>query len=225
HQYQSMKKIRIILITVLSLFMINAYGQVQVAFGVKGGLNFASLNGTTSLSSAWSNSTGYHVGGYFLFKFTKIGIQPEFLLSRQGHEFTFNGSKGVSNFDYINIPVMLKLYLAGGLNLQAGPQFGFLTSAKGDLINASGTGSSGLVTGQDLKNFLKSSDISVGVGLGWDLPFGLNLAARYNIGASDINKYTGSTVPGALVSSMGTTSAKNQVFQFSVGYRLFKLGH
>ncbi len=216
-----MKKIRIILIAVLSLFMMNAYGQVQVAIGVKGGLNFASLNGVSSASTAWNNSTGYHAGGYFLFKFTKIGIQPEILFSKQGHDFSFQGSKGVSNFDYINIPVMLKLYLVGGLNLQAGPQFGFLSSAKGDVINSV---NNTLTPSQDLKNFVKTTDFSVGVGLGWDLPFGLNLTARYNIGASDINKYTGSTVPGAVASSLGTASAKNQVFQFSVGYRLFKIG-
>lgn len=217
-----MKKIKIILFTALSMVALqSANAQVQIGFGLKGGLNFASLNGVSSPSTAYGNSTGYHAGAYFLFKFTKVGIQPEIIFSKQGHTFTKSGTDYSSNINYINIPVMLKLYLAGGLNLQAGPQFGFLASAKGDVINATG----GITTGQDLKNFVKSTDVSVGVGIGWDLPFGLNLAARYNIGLSDINKYTGGTIPTGGISSMGTTEAKNQVFQLSVGYRLFKLGN
>ncbi len=217
-----MKKLKILLLTVFAVVAIQSvYGQAQIAIGLKGGLNFASMTGSTSLSSAYSNRTGYHYGAYVLFKFTKIGLQPEILFSKQGQKFTVNSQNYESNFDYISIPVMLKLYLAGGLNLQAGPQFSFLASAKGDVIN---TSTNGVSTGQDLKNFANSTDVSIALGAGWDLPFGLNIAARYNIGISDINKQTG-TVNPALVSSMGTTQSKNQVIQVSVGYRLFKLGN
>ncbi len=218
-----MKKIQILLLTVISLASLQAaYGQVQIGIGLKGGLNFASLNGVTSPSAAFSNSTGYHAGAYFLFKFTKIGIQPEIIFSKQGHSFKTGTTNYTDNIDYINIPVMLKLYLAGGFNLQAGPQFGFVSKATGNVINtATGT----ITSGQDIKSFLQTTDVSVGVGLGWDLPFGLNLGARYNIGVADINKYTGGTIPGGVATSLGTSSAKNQVFQLSVGYRLFKLGN
>ena len=217
-----MKKLKILLLTVFAVVAIQSvYGQAQIAIGLKGGLNFASMTGSTSLSSAYSNRTGYHYGAYVLFKFTKIGLQPEILFSKQGQKFTVNSQNYESNFDYISIPVMLKLYLAGGLNLQAGPQFSFLASAKGDVIN---TSTNGVSTGQDLKNFANSTDVSIALGAGWDLPFGLNIAARYNIGISDVNKQTG-TVNPALVSSMGTTQSKNQVIQVSVGYRLFKLGN
>ncbi len=198
-----------------------AFGQAEIAFGVKGGLNFATLNGVSSPSAAYSNSTGFHAGGYFLFKFTKIGIQPEIIFSKQGHDFSYSGSNYTSAINYINIPIMLKLYIAAGLNLQAGPQFGFLASSKGDVYNSA---TSGISTGQDLKNFVKSTDFSVGLGVGWDLPFGLNFTARYNMGLSDINKLSGGSVPSGLVSSMGTSEAKNQVFQLSAGFRLFKFG-
>ena len=194
--------------------------QVQLAIGLKGGLNFASLNTNSSVKANYGNRTGYHAGAYVMFKFTKVAIQPEIIFSKQGQTFTFNQKDYNSNYDYINIPIMVKFYLAGGFNLQAGPQFGFLASSKGYLKDAAGNVS----TGQDLKNFVKSSDVSVGVGFGWDLPFGLNVGARYNIGLSDINKYTGSTAPSGTVSSLDTSEAKNQVIQVSVGYRLFKIG-
>ena len=217
-----MKKISILLLTIVSVMALqSANAQVQIGIGLKGGLNFASLNGVTSPSAAFSNSTGYHAGAYFLFKFTKIGIQPEIIFSKQGHSFTTGGKSYTDNIDYINIPVMLKLYLAGGFNLQAGPQFGFVSKATGNVINGAGT----ITTGQDIKSFLQTTDVSVGVGLGWDFPFGLNVGARYNIGVADINKYTGGTIPGGVATSLGTSSAKNQVFQLSLGYRLFKLGN
>jgi hypothetical protein len=221
-----MKKMKILLpvaFTVLFFGLVaqSAHGQASVSIGLKGGLNFATLSGTTSFASAYDNRTGYHFGAYTLFKFTKIGIQPELLFSKQGQKFTVNSQNFESNFDYISIPVMFKLYLAAGFNFQAGPQFSFLTSAKGDVIN---TSTSGVTTGQDLKNFTKSTDFSVSLGAGWDLPFGLNIAARYNIGISDINELTGAPPP-AQMSSMGLSASKNQVIQVSVGMRLFKLGN
>ncbi len=195
-----------------------ANAQMQLAVGLKGGLNFASIDLTKSASVNYDGRTGYHFGAYAMFKFTKLAIQPEVVFSKQGQQVTVNSQKYDENYDYVNIPIMIKFYLAGGFNLQAGPQFGFLSSAKGPLQTAGNVSS-----GQDLKNFVNSSDVSIGVGFGWDLPFGLNLGARYNIGLSDINKQTGST-SATSTTSLGTNEAKNQVIQISVGYRLFKIG-
>jgi hypothetical protein len=221
-----MKKMKILIPVVFAIlfFAVIApvYGQASVSIGLKGGLNFSTLSGTTSFASAYDKRTGYHFGAYTLFKFTKIGIQPELLFSKQGQQFTVNTQNYESNFDYISIPVMFKFYLAAGFNLQAGPQFSFLTSAKGDVIN---TSTNGVTTGQDLKNFAKSTDFSMSVGAGWDLPMGLNIAARYNIGITDVNQLTGQPAPPAQMSSMGLQASKNQVIQVSVGLRLFKLGN
>jgi opacity protein-like surface antigen len=122
---------------------------------------------------------------------------------------------------------MVKFYVAGGLNLQAGPQFGFLSSATGDVINTVNGSISSTTSSADLKTFVKSSDVSLAVGAGWDLPFGLNLTARYNIGLSDINQKTGGIIPSvgnSTISSLGTSEAKSQVVQISVGYRFIRLG-
>ncbi len=174
----------------------NANAQAQIALGIKGGLNFAQLD-VENISV--DNKTGYHGGAFLLFKMSKIGIQPEILFSKQG---TANPISDF-NFDYINIPVILKLYLMAGLNLQAGPQFGFLTTAElEDNLNNT----------VDIKDLYKTTDVSVALGLGWDLPFGLTIDARYNLGLSDIDD--DASVP----------STKNQVIQVSVGYKLIKFG-
>jgi len=183
-----------------------ASAQAQFAVGIKGGLNFANVDVSKSAGANYDSRTGYHAGAFALIKFGFIGIQPELIFSKQGSNYTVNTADYEANFDYINIPVMAKFYLPLGLNLQAGPQFGFLSKAQLEQTI------SGVKTTSDVKNQSKNSDIAIGLGAGWDLPFGLTVDARYNIGVSKVNDDSGSG------------DVKNRVFQLSVGYKLFKFG-
>jgi hypothetical protein len=229
-KYQTMKKIILSSLALLVLVCNSSFSQIQVAFGAKGGLNFSSLNSVTSpatLQAAYGNRTGYHIGAYALVKVTKFAIQPEIIFSSQGQNFVVPATPTnfTSTFNYINIPVMLKFYLLGGLNLQAGPQFSFLTSARGDIINTINGQFGNSTASADLSNFVKATDFSLSFGAGWDLPLGLNITARYNLGLTDINQLSGGTIPSfGSISSLGTAQAKSQVVQVSIGYRLFKLG-
>jgi Outer membrane protein beta-barrel domain len=203
-----MKK-NILLAFVLMLIVgSTAYSQAQLAIGVKGGLNFANVD-ASSVSGAYNSRTGYHAGAFLLIKLSKIGIQPEILFSRQGSSYKpLNGTSLDTRFDYVNIPVVLKLYTVAGINIQVGPQIGFLAGASQDVLNTA----TGAIASQDVKGFFKGTDFSAALGLGWDAPFGFTVDARYNLGLSKINDATGST------------DAKNQVIQVSVGFKLIKLG-
>lgn len=174
------------------------FAQAQLAIGIKAGPNFAKLDGT-SAQGTFESRTGYHFGAFGLIKLTKIGIQPEILFSQQGSKIKTNTSDFDANFSYINVPIIVKLYTIAGINLQAGPQFGFLSRAE--------------IEDQDVKDAVKSSDISLALGAGWDLPFGLTLDARYNLGLSKIDD-----------DDPTLSKIKNQVWQVSVGYKLIKLG-
>lgn len=192
-----------------SLFVLvglSAYSQAEVAIGIKGGLNFANLSVSQSGATNYNNRTGYHFGAFALFKFGKIGLQPELLFSKQGSKYSVSTSDFDSNFDYINIPIILKLYTVAGINIQVGPQIGFLSGAEAKQTIGSVT------TTTNLSNFYKKNDISLALGLGWDLPFGLTIDARYNLGLSAIND------------GLNTNDTKNQVIQVSAGFKLFKLG-
>jgi len=195
-------------IVIVSFFLLSytAQGQASVGIGIKGGLNFAKLNGSQSLSADYNSRTGYHFGAYALIKLGKIGIQPEVLYSKQGAKYTVNSTNFDANFDYINVPILLKLYTVAGINIQVGPQFGFASGGQATTTFANVT------TTQNYKDVIKGSDVSIAMGLGWDLPFGLSIDARYNLGVSDNNN------------SGSSGQIKNQVIMVSAGYRLFKLG-
>jgi Outer membrane protein beta-barrel domain len=200
-----MKKILILLaVGLVSISIVN--GQAQFALGIKAGPNFAQLDANSSLGENYKNRTGFHGGAFALIKLTKIGIQPELLFSQQGSKFTFDSGEGEANFDYINIPIILKLYTVAGINLQVGPQFGFLSG--GEVRSTF----DGITSVQKAKDFYKGSDFSAALGLGWDLPFGLTIDARYNLGLSKIND------------GQNSSESKNQVIQVSVGYKLIKIG-
>lgn len=206
-----MKKI---ILVVLLCFLIaatqQAYAQAQVAIGIKAGPNFSTIDTESTAGQNYKNRAGFHGGAFVLIKAAKIGIQPEVIFSQQGSKVEVNNENFESNFSYVNIPIILKLYTVAGINLQAGPQFGFVTKAETPIQDQLG-----VYKLTDVKDRMKSSDFTVALGLGWDLPFGLTIDARYNLGVSKIYD----NAP-----QQQTENAKNQVFQFSLGYKLINLG-
>jgi hypothetical protein len=199
-----MKLLKVVAVVICFITLSFTSQAQSVSLGIKAGPNFSKLSGSQSLSQNYNNRTGWHFGAYALIKLSKIGIQPELLYSKQGSTFTVNSTSFDANYDYINVPIIVKLYLAAGLNIQLGPQFGFATNTQ--LKSAS----------QNYNSAIKGSDLSAAMGLGWDLPFGLSIDARYNLGLSNNNN---------LASQGATGEVKNQVIMASIGYRLFKLGN
>lgn len=174
-----------------------AVAQASVSLGLKGGLNFANVDATT-VGTAYNSRTGYHAGAFVNVKLTKLAIVPELIYSVQGSDVSTATSTQSRELAYVNIPILLKLYLVGGLNLQAGPQFGFLASATEG--------------GTDVKSLYKGSDTSVALGAGLDISKFV-IDVRYNMGLSEIND------------SASSSATKNQVFQLSVGFKLFDFGN
>ena len=201
-----MKKIIITLLFAgASLYSV---AQAEFSMGLKAGPNFANLNTDESAGDNYKARTGFHLGAFALIKGEKVGFQPEVVFSQQGSKFKVGGDDIKSNFSYVNIPLIVKLYTIAGINLQVGPQIGFLTSAKDKSTIA------GISTTTDVKDEFKTTDFSLALGVGWDLPFGLSIDGRYNWGLTDNNDGYGS---GASESSI-----KNQVWQFSIGYKFLK---
>jgi hypothetical protein len=176
-------------ILLFTMVFVGAYSfaNAQVSGGIKGGVNFSNLN----TDGDPDGKTGYHVGAFLNIGLGGISLQPEFLYS----------VKGAEDFDltYIEIPILLKKNFAKVINIHLGPQLGILTKAESDF----GTGT------QDVKEFLKGTDLSLVFGAGVDLPMGLSGGLRYVLGLSDIDD-----------NAFGT-EIKNKTFQIYIGYKLF----
>jgi Outer membrane protein beta-barrel domain len=171
----------------------------KIAFGVKAGVNLTSMNFDNSQFSS-NPKLGYQVGFFFRATLHKIGFQPEVLICRHKVLKKTFGEDIEESFTYLNVPVMLKYYPIARLNIQMGPQFGFLLDGERK------TNSTALnVFDKNIKDVYKSSDVSVSVGLGYDFKFGLELDFRYNVGIKDINNVAdgGSIQSRAFMMSLG----------------------
>jgi hypothetical protein len=191
-------------VLLISILFATLSAEAQVAFGLKGGLNLTTLN-VEDPEMSYDSRTGYHAGIFLRGKFDKIAIQPELLLFTQNGDFehyTLGSAK--ENFTYLSIPLMLKFYPVGGLNLQVGPQFGFLIAGEREYNNILGSGT------QDITEYYKKSDVSVSVGGGYDFGFGLALDVRYNIGVKDINNVSNGE------------EAKSRIFLVSIGWNFLR---
>ena len=195
-----MKKIILSAVAVLAFGFTNAQG---VKFGAKVALNVASLTGDVEDASSL---VGFQIGGFAEFKISeKFAFQPELMYSAQGGKETFQ--EGGSDIDvttklgYINIPLMAKYYVAEKFSLEAGPQIGFLTSAKNKF---EGGGESLEV---DVKDSTSSVDFGLNLGAGYDFTEKLSAGVRYNFGLS--NTYD----------DEGDADIKNAVLSVSLGYK------
>lgn len=155
-----MKKV---IAVVMFLFMGTTMFSQGIDLGIKAGANFSTISDVVGVS----NKTGFHAGAFGALKFNnKIALQAELLYSQQGAKWDF----GEFDLNYMNVPVFIKYYLIQGLNVQIGPQFGFIIDDK--VTNAE----------------INKSDISGILGLGYDFPLGIRIDARYNLGFSDVQK-------------------------------------
>lgn len=203
-----MKKTLLIIALTLGTIVSTQAQEDGIRFGAKAGLNLASISGdgTDDLSTR----TALHAGALVEIPISdKFAFQPELLFSAQGAKFDFSdqGFTDESTFrlSYLNVPLMGKFYVAEGFSIQAGPQIGFLLSAK-DVGEDSFNGE----YEDDIKDIFKGIDFGVNFGLGYQLDMGLFFDGRYNLGLTDVTDEREGGDDG---------SNQNAVFQISVGYK------
>ena len=206
-----MKKL---IIAAVAVFTVGAASAQDVKFGVKGGLNYATLSGDIAETDG---IIGFAVGGFLNVKINeKFAFQPELLYSTQGtaekSTETISGAtineEGRLELAYMNIPLMFRVNVTEAFTFEAGPQIGFLLSARDaekETITNSG-GSTVIESSDDVKDNLNTTDFGLNFGLGYDLTKNLNAGLRYNVGLNDISKNT------------DNYTIKNSVFTLAIGY-------
>ena len=167
------------------------------SFGIKGGLNYSTVT-QGNFDEGLDPRTSFHIGffGEIPLIDNVFSIQPEFIYSRQGFEnnFSFLGTnyKTTYKIDYINMPILAKLYIGKTLALEAGPQFGLKINENIESDNSS-------TETNDVNAF--DTALSGGISLNFDAVF---ISGRYTYSLNEVVK---------------DSDAKNSVFQVGIGFK------
>lgn len=128
-------------------------------------------------------------------------LQPELLFSMRG----VKGPAGLSDasvwLNYIDIPVLLRASTQSGFFAEAGPQVGFLLTAKSDALGEK----------VNVRDAYQSVDLGYVLGVGYQPPKGgLGIGGRYNASFLSVfkNSDDGTVAP----------DARNSVFQVYLSY-------
>ncbi len=186
---------KVIIVTATFFLLLQAKAQ-DTHFGIKAGLNASSLNYPNN--SDMQSKIGFNAGllAHIHTSSKMWAVQPELYYSSEGAKSKSNSNESL-NLGYLNLPVLIQYMFDNGFRLEAGPQVGFLMSAK------SKVGS----TSTDVKDNMQSAVFSIPLGLGYLTTGGLGFDARYNFGISNINK------------SDNGPKVHSNVFQFDVFYQ------
>jgi hypothetical protein len=210
-----MKRIILSASIILALGTSLAVGQLETSYGVKAGLNFATVGGS-SVNFTPSMTTQYAIGFFDEFHLPGgFSIDPEVYYSVKGFNEEMSSSFFGETFNisatqtsgYLDIPILVKYYLPESrvkLNIYAGPSIGFLLNAK---VTANQNGSS---TETDIKDSTSSTDVGLVVGAGIILSVGsvdVPVEIRYDFGLSTLDQ-------------SGQTNVYNRVVSLLIGVSL-----
>lgn len=162
-----------------------AFGQ-EASWGVKGGVNFATLSSDQDPGPEFKYRIGVVAGGFFTWPIgARLDVQPEVLFSQQGATFDATGlASVVLKLDSLVTPILVRYKLSStgrGLVLFGGPSLGFKLTAK---ATAKASGQS---TTDDISDDIESFDYGVVFGAGWEAGR-LTIDGRYTWGLSGLGK-------------------------------------
>jgi len=202
----------LLFISIIVIFGLTSLSAQTIKYGTKIGVNIANITGdeTDDLNTRAS----LHAGAIAEIMISdEFSFQAELLYSAQGAKSDYNETLDEVTFrytsvklEYINVPLLAKFYVTEGFSLEAGPQVGFLITADREFEK---TDNGETETGEkDILDEIKGIDFGLNFGLAYKLGGGIFLAARYNLGFSNINDIEGSD----------ELKNQNRVMQVSAGY-------
>ena len=213
-----MKKIALI-VAILLVFALTVGAQDKVtgvmAKGIKAGLNIAGHSGDDT-DEHHKNLMGAAFGGFLQYNVAEqFAIQPEVLYMMKGAEWEDGDDTWKGKYNYLEVPILFKFLIPtqGSVqpNIFVGPSVGFLLSANEEWDYEGETGD------EDVKDYLKSTDVGLAFGAGAAFTMGqgqLMLDVRYTMGMTKIYEAEANEVdPDA-----GEPEIKSKAISFMVGY-------
>ena len=161
----------------------------------KVGVGIANLSGNYTTLSGIDNKVRVGLvagveGEYYATNW--LGIALGLNYAQQGWKFEGLGVDETTKLDYLNVPIVGNFYVAKGLALKTGFQFGFLMNAK--------------IEGDDIKDACEKLNLSIPIGISYEISnFVLDL--RYNLGLNKTNK------------ADNGSKARSDLLQITLGYK------
>jgi hypothetical protein len=171
----------------------------DVSLGLKAGASYASFVGKDAGNR--DGLFGFQAGVFANIGITRMfAFQPELLYSQKGSKVA-DVTDFSTRLNYLDVPLSFHVN-ADGLFFEAGPQVGFLLSAKSEAGN----------TSVDVKSATNSVDFGYLAGLGYQRKTGPGIGLRYNGSFNNIPKSV--SVGGVTVQNR----IRNSVFQLYLTY-------
>ena len=209
-------------------FAQKATSNSPVRFGVKAGMNVASLSKDATLEDQKSK-IGFNAGVFATIPLaSSFSIQPEILYNDLGAKSVYkystgNETNGVktknsysTNLGYVAVPVMFQYNFVPNFYVEAGPEFGFLVGAKekGDsevttYVGGTATTATKSYSESINKDYLNTFNFGIGLGAGYYFTDNIGITARYTAGITDVAKDRPN----------GSDKVKNNVFQVGLAYK------
>jgi len=222
-----MKKIIVLMtvmlcVTVMKAQNLNDTKSLKPRFSIDLGPTLSKWGGE-DYGGDFEYKLGYHIGGKVRFPVNnKVWIEPGLSLSTKGAKYSASESGSMLGYSYsfsdevkitstyIDLPVQLRYYLGNGINFYGGPQVSFLLSnnIKFEATECfDGTCDSYKEEDSSTDGY-KDIDLSLQIGLAYQLKSGLNLSMGYGFGVLSIDEDGDAGGPF------------NRQFKFSIGYDL-----
>lgn len=207
---------------ILCLFALTFFGHTtnaqKLKFGLQLGLNLADASleqtETGQIDYEATLRTAFNGGIYTEISFLKdkLAIRPGIIYSAEGFVNNVERTTGqdeevATNMNFMNIPMTIVYKPVKFLNIQFGPEFGYLFRAVAD--------------GETITDAFNQSELGLNFGLGTTVGKVLDINLRYNRGLT--KTYDGS--PEELIgeeasANSGNVSVLNNMFQVSLGLNI-----
>jgi len=227
-----MKKSAFFAAVLLATAAVPSVQAQSIRLGLRAGANYSNLAGNIQNQNTYNNKFGFLGGVILNVPVTSDGffsVQPEVLYSQKGFENksteysilglpgTMQKREGSVNYNYLDVPVLLKVR-ASGLVFEAGPQYSYLLSAnnKTQTTTIPAFGGSPTTTESQSKtdvSGLNRNELGYLAGVGYEASNGLSLNLRYTGAFSDFVKSDNNAYFNG-----DLKNARHSAFQLSLGY-------
>ncbi len=181
--------------SIIVLAQDSAKKKKEIGFIV--GLQRSNLDYNEIATTNVSEEAKTNIGGSFFLNSRLIGhfltLRTEIGFYSKGGTYR-GGLYDETNLSYVAAPALLLQTKIGFLKAYAGPQMGFLITAKSKTGN----------TEQDVKNSFNTTELSGVIGAEMNLPLRLMAGVRYNFGITDVSQISqGTSRPGMYMLYVG----------------------